>query len=238
MIKFLPGLFTFFFLTTVVYAAASSIGFDKPDYLIAPSTSQQIYAELIATDGTLVKATSATRIYLTPGSSTGQISKTISKPVFASPSATVYITVSTGDYRKSFLYLDSVLGTSYLTATSSGLLNGTLKITIGFPPPPPPLVQLQPPPARIVSVSPVVPVEVTPPSIVEIVPTKPLEIASTVFGEPVVSAVNISPPIEIKVSNKPTVLAVTSAQVKPRTFEFLDQLLTWLQQAISDNIGL
>lgn len=128
-------------MATPVLASGTELGFDKSSYLVAPDTSQQIYVEIQDGSGGLAKTDATTYVWVSPSSSTAQISTKISNPYFA-PTSSAKLTIARGDSRKSFLYKDSVLGDSIITATSSGLLTAAVKITIGYPPPPPP-----PPPA-------------------------------------------------------------------------------------------
>lgn len=241
LIKLLPGLLAFFFLTTVVYAAATSIGFDKPEYQIPPGHNQQIYAQLRDATGQVVKAESTTYVYIYPGSTSARVSSAISTPSF---SATAKLTIAKGTTQRSFLYQDNTLGTSYLSATSSGLLGGNLKITIGFPPPPPP-----PPPVVLPPPSPikVVPVEIAKSSEVAVVSVRedpgqslgtisPAQPPDEIVSKPTTAPETI--PMTKPQNPSPAVLAEATDRYSDRQFVFLDQIVSWFRQFISDNIGL
>lgn len=225
--KYLLALALTLILATPALAQALSIGFEKSSYLIAPNLNYQIFAELKGSDGQPIKASGPTQVFITPGSPTGQISSAISQPNFASPSATVRITISTGNFRRSFLYRDPTLGESVLTATSAALLNGTVKVTIGYPPPPPP----PPPPASKPAKKPAGTVAVNVPTTL---PTQPVPVAQVTSEELIeIESLDLEE-ILIGLPDEPAVLAVSEEE----PFLLFWEILSYLKELLFAKIML
>lgn len=248
--NYLLGLILIFLLATPVLANVVSIGFDKSEYLIEPDIIQRINVQLQDSSGLSTKASETTDVYLTAESQTAAISTKVSEPYsFISPVLNIKLTVSKNTAQRGFMYKDSVLGSSTITATGSARTSGTvlfpgnLKITIGFPPPPPPA----PAPAPV-QPAPAVSTPISKPNVVAapVTPTIPKPVLTPVpesssepdrVNEATTSAelnkLNIG---SLLTSPEPTVLA--ASDIKLVETSFFDELLSWLEQFIFDKIWL
>lgn len=221
---------------------AVSVGFDKPEYLIAPDLAQKINVQLKDSAGDKAYASETTYVYVTAGSPTAAISTKVSEPYsFVSPAVNIRVTVSTGDAQRGFMYRDATLGTTYLTATGSGKLSGislnpgSLKITIGFPPTPTPAPD--PAPVPVAESVPQTVIAVTPApvvkpqskiQVVEPIPQPTPEIVETKVSTEIVEEVVASIP-------EPRVLAAEDIEDE---FNIIDLILLWWDQFISGKIWL